>query len=142
MKTYIGTKVINAKPMNRAKYNLFRGWNLPADENGNDDGYLVEYTDGGKPKVEWFNGYISWSPKEQFEKSYIEFKVEGFLPHQQRVIAEKAQLDERLAKLNAFMTTSFYESISEVEKYLMKKQSEIMLEYSDIIHGRIVEFKI
>lgn len=39
------------------------------------------------------------------------------------------------------MTTSFYESLNEVENYLMKKQSEIMLEYSDILHGRIIEFK-
>ena len=70
MKTYYGTKLIKAHAMNRADYNTLRGWNLPADENGADEGYLVEYLDGGKPNVEGYNGYISWSPKEQFEAAY------------------------------------------------------------------------
>jgi hypothetical protein len=34
--------------MNRAEYNVFRGWVLPIDEDGTDEGYLVEYQDGGK----------------------------------------------------------------------------------------------
>lgn len=67
---YIGTKIINAEPMTRAAYNEFRGWNLPADENGTDEGYLVEYMDGGKPNVPTHVGYVSWSPKEQFENAY------------------------------------------------------------------------
>lgn len=66
---YIGTKIINAKPMNRQEYNDFRGWTLPADENGDDEGYLVEYLDGGK-NTEQYQGYISWSPKKQFEDAY------------------------------------------------------------------------
>lgn len=70
MKTYIGTKIINAMPMTRLAYNEMRGWTVPADENPNDAGYLVEYTDGGKPNVPGFAGYISWSPKEQFEGAY------------------------------------------------------------------------
>ena len=41
---YIGTKMINAEPMTRAAYNVFRGWELPADENGDDEGYLVIVT--------------------------------------------------------------------------------------------------
>lgn len=72
MKTYVGTKTINAKPMTRAAYNEFRGWALPADENGDDEGYLVEYTDGGKPNTPHYEGYVSWSPREQFEKAYHE----------------------------------------------------------------------
>ena len=70
MKTYIGTKLIRATPMTRAKYNDFRGWQLPADENGDDAGYLVEYLDGGKPNTAQYMGYVSWSPAEQFEKAY------------------------------------------------------------------------
>jgi hypothetical protein len=67
---YIGTKIINAEAMTSAAYNAFRGWTLPADENGEDDGYLVEYLDGGKPNVPSHAGYVSWSPKEQFEAAY------------------------------------------------------------------------
>lgn len=70
MKRYIGTKLIAAVAMTRAAYNDFRGWALPADENGADDGYLVEYLDGGKPNVPSHAGYVSWSPKEQFDAAY------------------------------------------------------------------------
>lgn len=72
MNTYIGTKVIRATPMTRLDYNEFRGWTVPADENPADDGYLVEYLDGGKPNTATHAGYVSWSPKEQFEKAYRE----------------------------------------------------------------------
>ena len=67
---HIGTKLINAEPMTRAAYNEFRGWQLPADENGADEGYLVEYLDGGKPNVEGRSGYVSWSPKAVFDAAY------------------------------------------------------------------------
>lgn len=72
MKQYIGVKLINAKPMTRIEYNNFRGWELPADENGNDEGFLVEYLDGGKANTEAYEGYVSWSPKDVFEKAYGE----------------------------------------------------------------------
>lgn len=71
-KTYIGTKIIKAFPMNRAQYNAYRNWKLPENENGEDEGYLVEYTDGGAPNLVGHAGYVSWSPKEQFENAYRE----------------------------------------------------------------------
>jgi len=60
MDQYIGTKISGAKPMTRLEYNQFRGWELPADECGDDKGYVVQYTDN----------YVSWSPAEQFEEAY------------------------------------------------------------------------
>jgi hypothetical protein len=72
MKTYIGTKIVKMKPMTRAAYNAFRGWELPANERGADEGYLVEYTDGGKPNVDGHAGYVSWTPKEQADAAYRE----------------------------------------------------------------------
>ena len=50
MKQYIGTKIIQAKPMNRGEYNKYRGWEIPADENPEDEGYLVKYKDGPQRK--------------------------------------------------------------------------------------------
>lgn len=67
---YISHKQVKAIPMNRLEYNKLRGWELPSDENGSDEGYLVEYLDGGEPNHKDFTGYISWSPKEQFDKGY------------------------------------------------------------------------
>ena len=70
MNRYIGTKTINAKPMSRQAYNNLRGWVVPADEDPADDGYLVEYIDGGQANHPDFDGYISWSPKDVFERAY------------------------------------------------------------------------
>jgi len=70
MNRYIGVKEINATPMSRAAYNLFRGWELPKDENGEDEGYLVEYIDGGQANTATYKGYVSWSPKDVFERAY------------------------------------------------------------------------
>ena len=74
-KTYIGTKIIRALPMTRQEYNDYRGWQLPADENGDDEGYLVEYVDGGKANDSRHAGYISWSPSDVFNRAYR--SVEG-----------------------------------------------------------------
>jgi hypothetical protein len=70
MKQYIGVKFINAQPMTRAAYHTFRGWVLPADENDDDEGFLVEYLDGGKANTTQYEGYVSWSPKGVFEYAY------------------------------------------------------------------------
>lgn len=70
MQRYIGTKLINAKPMTRAEYNTFRGWTVPADENPDDAGYLVEYVDGGKGNTDHYAGYVSWSPADVFDRAY------------------------------------------------------------------------
>lgn len=67
---HIGTKIINAHPMTRQQYNDLRGWAVPSDENPGDDGYLVEYLDGGSANHPDFTGYISWSPKEVFDRAY------------------------------------------------------------------------
>mgnify|MGYP002662559807 CR=1 FL=1 len=63
------TKAVNAKKMTRQEYNDFRGWQLPENENGADEGYLVEYQDG-EPNTAEYQGYVLWLPKEQFESSY------------------------------------------------------------------------
>ncbi|MCA8017750.1 DUF2829 domain-containing protein [Burkholderia metallica] len=70
MQRHVGVKLINAKPMSRGEYNALRGWSVPTDENPADDGYLVEYVDGGAPNTAQFDGYVSWSPKEVFERAY------------------------------------------------------------------------
>lgn len=76
MKNYIGVKLLRAKPMTRGEYNTFRGWKLPDNENGADAGYLVEYIDDFNKNVDGFAGYVSWSPKEVFERSYREVSAE------------------------------------------------------------------
>ncbi len=70
MKKHIGVKMILAVAMNRGDYNAYRVWKLPDDEDGSDDGFLVEYIDGGQANHPNHKGYISWSPKGVFDNSY------------------------------------------------------------------------
>lgn len=94
--TFIGTKVVHAKSMDRLAYNELRGWTLPADENGADEGYLVEYTDRveNPPHVQGYEGYISWSPKEVFERAYRPARITSAQPKVNSAKgAEEARLD-------------------------------------------------
>ena len=63
LKRYKCHKEVLARPMTRGDYNEYRGWTLPDDEDGADEGYLVEYPD---------NVYESWSPKDVFDAGYTE----------------------------------------------------------------------
>lgn len=56
---YIRMHQVEAEPMTRGDYNKFRGWEIPANENPDDEGYKVTYPDG----------YVSWCPKAQFEEA-------------------------------------------------------------------------
>ncbi len=70
MNYYIGSKLLQAKPINLGDYNKYRGWIIPKNENPKKEGYLVKYPDG----------YESWSPKEIFEKSYLKVDENKNLP--------------------------------------------------------------
>ena len=99
---YTSTKQLEAVPMTRGEYNKYRGWTIPADENPEDKGYLVKYSDG----------YISWSPEKQFEESYsktgenplydtaVLMKIDDF---KERFQAEYIQLKIRYAGLKAML---------------------------------------
>jgi len=60
MNKYIGVKIVKAEPM--SEYNFAKQYKDISDLGNfkSEDGYLVEYEDG----------YISWSPKDVFEKAY------------------------------------------------------------------------
>lgn len=69
-KLYQCHKQVLAIPMSRQEYNDYRGWELPTDENGSDEGFLIEYLDGGESNHPNHEGYISWSRKNVFERGY------------------------------------------------------------------------
>jgi hypothetical protein len=66
--------------------------------------------------------------------------IGGYQPHQERVIAEKADLDERLQKLAAFMGGEVFDALPEEDRYLMQLQSSVMLSLSMLLGKRIERF--
>lgn len=70
MTAFIGTKSVLATDMTLGAYHEYRNLELPENYSPLDQGYLVEYVDGGNPNDEHHKGYISWSPKEVFDNAY------------------------------------------------------------------------
>ncbi len=130
--TYVGTKVIHAIPMTRGDYSIYCG----RDENGDDNGYLVEYVDGGAPNVPGHTGYVSWSPREVFEKAYgtpVRQQPETFIT---RLSKERDELVERLNKLTAFLNS---DKASHMHPELiedLKLQEKAMTDYAFILSKR------
>lgn len=61
--------------------------------------------------------------------------------HQSRVRAEKAELDIRLAELDAFILDDpAYRDLPEAEQQRLNKQSLAMAQYSNILDERIAAF--
>jgi len=61
-------------------------------------------------------------------------------PHQQRVIAEREQLADRIQKLEAFLHTDLYAGLPEDEQQLLKMQADAMVLYLGIINTRTSKF--
>ena len=64
------------------------------------------------------------------------------LPHQERVVAEKVALDEKIVALGAFIgvPNATYVSLETVEKERLGRQYSAMTEYSEVLGERIAAF--
>jgi len=62
------------------------------------------------------------------------------LPHQQRVIDEKADLDAKLTNLTPFLSSDTCHGLPFAERSRLKRQADLMREYADILAERIDSF--
>lgn len=62
------------------------------------------------------------------------------LPHQQRVIEEKQNLQEKYVKLRDFLSTEIFNSLIKEEQDDLFKQYNVMKDYIDILDRRINRF--
>lgn len=69
-----------------------------------------------------------------------EQKHTGLLLHQQRVVEEKAALDDKMAKLLAFFDTPTYAALATEDRLLLIAQHTHMRAYSDTLGTRIARF--
>jgi hypothetical protein len=124
--------IVNATPMTRQAYNDLRGWKLP--ENGEDEGYLVEQIDFGP-----VDSHLTWVPKDAFERHHLPMGVnaENTLPWKLRVLAEKTQLEQRLAGLTKYRESEHFSSLSFAQRLLLIEQHRLMTEYSNVLQVRL-----
>lgn len=79
MASYIGCELIEAESMTRGDYNHLRGWDVPANEDSTDEGYLIKHE----------SNYVNWMPKDIFEK------------HHFKLLSDKAELLEGLSRFDS-----------------------------------------
>lgn len=64
-------------------------------------------------------------------------------PHQQRVVAEKEELDKKALALSEFIGTSrTFTTLDLAEQERLRAQNELMWQYSEILGARIAAFTV
>ncbi len=61
--------------------------------------------------------------------------------YQQRVVAEKKELDEKLGKLLSFFQTPIFAGLSDAEKSRLRNQARFMDGYAAVLEERIAAFQ-
>jgi hypothetical protein len=130
-KNYIGVSDIQAAPCTRELYNQIRNWNMPKDENPNDEGYLIQVL-GTKTNVLGMSGHVTWSPKEVFEQTYR--LSDTFLD---RLLIERDDLIDRIDKLKAFLRGAGFRKLTDFQATMLVKQSVAMEDLFIILEARI-----
>jgi hypothetical protein len=62
------------------------------------------------------------------------------LPHQQRVVDEKTELDQKIVKLDQFIEGEVFKTLPSDEQDRLVKQLRIMYEYFAVLGERIAAF--
>jgi hypothetical protein len=130
-----GTPLTHNMPWNFT----FRGHGITHED---DNCYLIPTLEGvmqftrGDMLIVGVKGEIYPCKKDIFEQTYDR----EWLPHQQRVIDEHAELAERLAKLGAFMLGDFFKGLPDAERARMEAQHTHMVGYRAALAGRIAAF--
>lgn len=62
-------------------------------------------------------------------------------PHQQRVVDEKSELDERLEKLRAFLRAPIFQTLPIAEQGRLETQAHLMCSLSAVLCARIAAFE-
>lgn len=64
-----------------------------------------------------------------------------YLPHQQRVVDEKRELDDKAKKLTDFICANpMFKTLDKDEQHRLKEQYFVMGQYSEILGRRIAAF--
>lgn len=66
--------------------------------------------------------------------------VRTYAPHQQRVIDEQSELNEKRFKLMQFFDTEIFKGLEIADQVLLRKQADLMTQYSDVLLLRIARF--
>ena len=133
----------------------FLGWKLPKDF-GPDAGISFKPTkpyEGDELGNSWWpvgtNLLTADQARQMFEHCMAEEPCASqqpgphaaLPPHQQRVLAEKAELDEKATALGNFIGDSpIFDTLDDAEQKRLREQNDVMWQYSEILGARIAAF--
>lgn len=129
MKKYIGTKQVEAEPMNMGQAyekGLLQAGKVPSKAETDKPGYHVKYADG----------YESWSPAKPFEEAY---KLADTALD--RMLIEGEDLTVKLEKLKAFTCTSKFGELDVATKAMLVAQANTMQEYQEVLNQRYTKME-
>lgn len=152
MKKYIGVKEIEATQAWMCTWEGGSKQIIVGDENAEENDLFVasaEYAEFGY-KVKYPNGYVSWSPKREFERAYQEitdFNITleddaELKPFQMRVVEESRELGQKIFDLSNFINSDKFESVNKEEQSRLLKQHDAMYAYLNILKERINNFEV
>lgn len=130
LKKYIGTKVVEARPMNEIDAESIGYARKNSDHHEYREGYHVRYTnpDGST--------YDSWSPKDVFEKAY---KPSDTVLDRLKI--ERYELKERIENIEALLGNKISEGVKNTggvpQAALLIIQRSHMVNYLDVLETRI-----
>ena len=122
--------------------NRFLGWKLPQDF-GPDCGInFTPFHPNGTTRFEpvGTNLLTAEQARQMFEHVTSDECTEGLQPHQQRVVTEKTELDEKIDKLTAFIDTPVFAGLDEAEQGRLVQQLHYMGHYTAVLGERIAAF--
>lgn len=106
-------------------------------------GNIIKLTDPEKGRYR-AGAYSDAAAQERHDKTIpspsLAQETASLAPHQQRVVDEARELDERSAKLEAFFVTPIFQSLPKDEQDRMARQFDAMALYSSILKERIANF--
>ncbi len=126
----------------------FKCTEVAATENGSKVRFSV--VSGGSPENDVF---FKWTPFGTIDIGIVNpDTVEQFIPGQtyyvdftkadttfvERILEEKSSLDDKNMKLIQFLDTDKFKELTSTAQSLLRKQSEIMTEYSVILSERLL----
>lgn len=128
LKKYIGTKVVEARPMNEIDAESIGYARKNSDNHEWRDGYHVRYTnpDG--------SFYDSWSPKDVFEKAYQVADTPL-----DRMNIEYKEESERYEKGKKFVESMNFDKLNYLAKTLLSAQNESQREYCYLLADRMAQ---
>jgi hypothetical protein len=87
------------------------------------------------------NGTTTWKPKADFEATHVAMGHTGHLqPHERRVVAERAQNDDRVQKLAAFLESDRFQSLDSLKQQHLQIQHDAMTLLANVLADRIDDF--